>query len=318
MLRIRSTALVTLALLAVGSAWAQETRLERRVLAMGTSLGLELLGTSQASLQAASEVALAEVTRIEGAISTWRPDSVFNRLNQAQGAAVPLEAEWLGLLELVGEQARRTGGAFDPVLGALVRAWGLREGGAVPALPVLRQARRASGLRHLRLDEAQGTARLVNPAAALEEGAFGKGYALDRAAQKLKEAGATTGLLDFGGQLLAFGKAGFVSLADPRDRTRPRFSIRLENASVSTSGASARGRHILDPRSGQPCADWGSASVVAPSALEADALSTALYVMGPREGLHWATVHHVSVCFLLNDGQTRMSPAFRALAPTAL
>jgi thiamine biosynthesis lipoprotein len=239
-------------------------------------------------------------------------------LNQAHGVAVPLEREWLDLLQRVQGQSRQTGGAFDPLLWPLIQAWGLREGGLTPSETRLRQARQASGVQWLRLDPEKGTAQLLHAAAGIEEGGFGKGYALDRAAKTAKGSGATSGLLDFGGQLLAFGKTQTVSLSDPTDRLRPRLSLVLHNASLASSGTSEKGGHILNPKTGRPCPTWGSVAVIAPSGLEADCLSTALYVMGPRQGLRWATVHQIPVCFLLNNRQIRMSPAFRALAPTTL
>lgn len=317
MIRFRSQASITLALLGAGSLMAQaQEPLRREVLAMGTRLTLVLQGATPSQLQTAGETALAEVARIEAAISTWREDSVFSRLNQAQGEVVSLAPEWLGLLGAAHAQAARTRGAFDPVMGALVEAWGLRAGGRRPRPEALHLARVASGYRHLRVEPARGEAWLLAPGARVEEGAFGKGYALDRMAIRLREQGITRGWLDFGGQVLALEGAPAIPVADPKDRQQPRLTVALTHASLSTSGCSQRGRHILDPRTGRPCADWGSASVVAPSAFEADCLSTALYVMGPRKGLRWATANRVAACFLLNDGRVHMTPAFRDLHPT--
>lgn len=312
---VRSAAMVTLALLGGPPVLTQVTRLERQVLAMGTTLGIDLSGPEASQLQTASEKAFDEVARIERNLSTWREDSVFSRLNQARGAAVPLEQEWLDLLRAVRVQAERTQGAFDPLLNPLVQAWGLRGKGEVPSRTALRAAREASGPHWLELDLARGTARLGHPEAGIEEGGFGKGYALDRAAGLAKGSGAQSGLLNFGGQLLGFGTSQTVSISDPTDRIRARVSLRLENASLASSGTSEKGRHILNPRTGDPCPAWGSVSVVASSGLEADCLSTALYVMGPRLGLRWAVAHQVSACFVPNNGRIRMSPAFRALAP---
>ncbi len=325
MLRIRSHALLTLALLGAASAGSGEVApvrspsgvLERRVLAMGTTFSLRLEGPEHL-LEGASEGALAEVVRIEGALSTWREDSAFAALNAAGGREVRLDREWLDLLAAALRQTERTDGCFDPVLMSLLRAWKVREGTRFPGAAALRRARAAAGVRLLSLDAAAGTARLLHPEAGVEEGAFGKGYALDCALFKLREAGVPSGLLDFGGQLLAFGPASPVSLADPKDRARPRLSLMLKEASLSTSGASERGLHILDPRTGRPRTAWGSASALAPTGFEADCLSTALFVMGPVAGLRWASAHGVAACFLLNDGRIRMSPAFKALAPTIL
>lgn len=306
--------LVLLALLpALAGAAAEAPVQDRAVLAMGTELRLHLEGPGD--LGAASEAALAEAARIEAACSTWDPGSAWSRLNAAQGRPVAMEAEWLELLGRMKAWQARTDGAFDPVLMALMRAWGIREGGRTPAHEVLMEARWASGADLLELNRNTGLTRLAHPAAGVEEGGFLKGYALDR----MRRVAATpSGLLDFGGQLLAWGKAVPVSVADPRDRQRPRLTFLLREASLSGSGTSERGRHILDPRTGEPCPAWGSTAVVAADALTADVLSTALYVLGPETGPAWAERQGVAAAFLLHDGTVRMTPAFRSLHPTLI
>ncbi len=291
---------------------------ERTVLAMGTRLTLRLEGTSDAKLTEAAQAALAEVAHIEGATSTWRSDSLWSRLNAAKGEARSLDPEWIQLLTRAQAWSRETGGAFDPVLGALLKAWGIREGGRRPTAEELTRARVASGVSNLRLDVQAGTAQLLDPEAGLEEGAFLKGYALDAARRVAEAQGATTGHLDFGGQLLAWGRATEVEVAHPRDRQRAVVRLRLKNASLSTSGCSERGNHILDPRSGEPCPNWGAVSVVSPSALDGDLLSTALYVLGPDRGLAWAEARGIAALFLPNHGPARMTTAFRILNPTFL
>ncbi|WP_257313257.1 FAD:protein FMN transferase [Geothrix fuzhouensis] len=287
--------------------------LDRQVLAMGTELRLHLEGPGD--LGRASEAALAEAARIEGACSTWDPASAWSRLNAAQGRPVALDREWLDLLAQMKTWQARTDGAFDPVLMSLMQAWAIRAGGRTPTPEALAAARRASGASLLSLDRTTGTASLTRPDAGVEEGGFLKGYALNR----MRQAAATpVGLLDFGGQLLAWGAPVDASVADARDRQQPRLSFLLHNASLSSSGTSERGRHILDPRTGEPCPAWGSTAVVAADALTADVLSTALYVLGPDAGLAWAERQGVAAAFLLNDGTVRMSPVFRALHPTLI
>lgn len=285
--------------------------LDRAVLAMGTQLKVHLEGVGASG--AASEAALREAARIEAACSTWDPDSLWSRLNRAGGRAVPLDAEWLDLLAEAQAWQICTEGAFDPVMGAPMRLWGVREGShRQPPAAEVERASQASGAGLLVLDRKAGTARLLDPAAAVEEGGFLKGYALDR---MRAASGAPVGLLDFGGQLLAWGRPVEVAIADPRDRLRPRLSLVLKDASLSCSGTSERGRHILDPRTGRPCPAWGSVAVVAPEGLTADILSTALYVLGPERGLAWADRHSTAAAFLLNDGTLRQSAAFRSLHP---
>jgi thiamine biosynthesis lipoprotein len=287
--------------------------MDRSVLAMGTELRLHLEGPGD--LGRASEWALTESARIEAACSTWNPASAWSRLNAAQGTHVPLALEWMELLGQVKAWTLRTEGAFDPVLMALMKVWGIREGGRTPGPEALSAARGASGVGLLELDVGHGTARLLNPMAGIEEGGFLKGYALDA---MRKMAGVPSGWIDFGGQVLAWGRPFRVDIADPQDRQLTRCTVLLKAASLSCSGTSERGRHILDPRSGEPCPAWGSTAVVMADALSADVLSTALYVLGPEAGPIWAERHDVAAAFLLNDGSVRMTRAFRALNPTLM
>lgn len=272
-------------------------RLERSVYSMGTVLNIEVEGPSSELLQTATEAAVREVERIEAACSTWRRDSSWSRLNQARGAEVPLDREWLELLSTVLSWTRRTDGAFDPVLGALLRAWGTRTGGRTPSADELARARAASGAALLSLDPEKGVARLGHPDAALDEGGFLKGYALDRMARLLEAGGVHDALLDFGGQLLVLGRLRLVALSAPEDRHRATLGFLLPPGSLSSSGTSEHGRHIIDPHSGQRSPAWGSVSVVAADGLTADILSTALFVLGPDRGLLWANANDVAAVF---------------------
>lgn len=287
--------------------------LERETLAMGTTLSLQVEGGSRAT-----EAMLAEVARIETACSTWRSDSVWSRLNGAQGAPHPMDPEWIRLLFKVQSWSHQTGGAFDPVMSSLIRVWRTREGGRIPSSQELIEARAASGSALLRLDMQASTARLLHPNAGLEEGGFLKGYALDAIRHIAQQHAVRTGLLNFGGQLLAWGGAVEVEVAHPSQRQKALLRIQLRNASLSTSGCSERGRHILDPRTGALCPDWGAVSVIADTGLEGDVLSTALFVLGPKCGPAWAESHRIAAVFLPHQGPIRMTTPFQTLNPTFL
>ena len=281
--------------------------LDRAALSMGTRLSVHLEGPGD--LAAASEAALSEADRIERACSTWRPYSAWSRLNaEGHGNLAP---EWIHLLKTAKAWSGRMEGAFDPALGRLVAAWGARMGGRTPSRGELAEARRASGSAHLFLE---GSVVRLTDGAWIEEGGFVKGYALDRMADTLKNRGVVSGLLNFGGQILAFGRARTVSIADPVQRDRPRFSLQLKDASLACSGDSERGRHLLDPRTGRPCEPWGEVAIVAASGFDADVLSK-LFVLGPDRGLVWADAHGVAAVFIPNTGVPRLSRAFRALHP---
>lgn len=277
---------------------------------MGTRLRLHLEGPGD--LSAASEAAFGEASRIEGTCSTWIPGSAWSRLNATgQGNLAP---EWIALLTEAKAWSGRLEGAFDPVLGRLIATWGAREGGRVPSAQEVDAARQASGVAHLQIS---GDRVILTDGAWVEGGGFVKGYALDRMAGLLKARGISSGLLDFGGQLLAFGRPRAVSIADPVNRDLPRIKLQLQDASLACSGDAVRGKHLLDPRRGQPCEAWGEVAVVAGRGFDADVLSK-LFVLGPDAGLAWANAHGVAAAFLPNTGVPSLSRAFLALHPVLI
>ncbi len=269
---------------------------ERRISSMGTVLEVALAAPSRERGLDASERAIREIRRVEDLLTTWR-DSPLSRINAAPvGAAVTLDGELSGLLAATFAWAARTDHAFDPTVMPLVRAWDLRGAGRLPAPAELAAALAATGTGRFRFAARGRILARLDAAAGIEEGAWGKGYALDRSVEKLGDVDGA--LLDLGGQVAARGKDGSghdwsISIADPRRRDRPVLALRLSNAGASTSGDSERGRvvdgrrigHLIDPRNGEPAEDFGSVTVIAPSALDADILSTAFFVLGPEGGL---------------------------------
>lgn len=277
---------------------AQPAFAERRVGVMGTILDVAVVADGREAALAATEAAIIEIRRIEDLLTTWR-DSPLLRLNDAPvGKEIPLEAELAGLLAEVLPWATKTEAAFDPTVAPLMRAWDLRGAGRIPSPEQLSAARASTGADHFRVDCERRTAVRLVGGAGIDEGAWGKGYALDRAVDRLAAAGARGALIDLGGQVLARGRdaAGrtwTISIAHPRQRERPIVTLAIEDASASTSGNSERGRdvagrrigHELDPRTGEPAPDFGSVTVVSASGLTADILSTAFFVLGPEKGL---------------------------------
>ncbi len=246
-----------------------------------------------------------------------------------------MTAELFNLLKKVFEWRERTGGAFDPAVAPLVRAWGLRSGGRIPGLAELLAARQATGPSLFSFEESCSSVFRRDSAAGIDEGAWGKGWALDRAAATMRAAGAVSGLLDLGGQILAFGEEASVDVADPLERNRTVAALRLKDASASTSGNSERGLvvdgrrigHLLDPRTGEPARDFGSVTVVAKDGLTADVLSTAFYVLGEKEGLALSQrlraegVAHETLFFLEGEEgralRVSMSPGMKRLIEPA-
>ena len=311
-----------LLLAACASTPARTATVERRVMSMGTSLDLAVEAADRGAALAASEKAVEALERAEARLSTWREDTELARLNRAPAGEPqrlsPALARDLAAAKRCWEE---TAGAFDPGVGALVRAWGLRTGGRRPDEAERRAAMAAGDFSSLRLEDGgiavRGRGDLV-----LEEGGWGKGAGLGDALATLREAGVSRASLDFGGQVAVLGAGWRIPVADPRRRERQVAVLSIDGGSVSTSGNSERGivvdgvrlGHILDPRTGEPAPDFGSLTVWTDDPLRADCLSTGLYVLGPEWALAWADAHPgVEVLVLRTDGDR-----LRALASPGL
>lgn len=289
------TLFVAVLLSAPMAAAAPVERVERVVGVMGTTLVVAIEAESRPLALAASERAIRAVEAVERRLSTWTQASELARLNAAPvGEPFGLSGELATDLTRALELRRITGGAFDPGVGALVRAWGLRTGGRQPDPAQIAACLAIGGLDALELEDGRAVRR--HPGLVLEEGAFGKGVGLDAALAAL--ALTTWGevhlvVLDLGGQVLVANGTHALSVADPRDRRRAVIGFEIERGSVATSGNSERGimvggeprSHVLDPRTGAPAPDFGSMTVWAGDAMTADALSTGLFVLGPVAGV---------------------------------
>jgi thiamine biosynthesis lipoprotein len=251
--------------------------------------------------------ALDLVDEIEGMITVYRDSSDLARVNAGAAAGWhTVGPDLLALLLLARDLHERTGGGFDMAAGSLVRTWGfLRRQGRTPAAEDLTRARAAAGMRWVEIDERASRVRFLRDGVELNPGAIGKGWALDRVIERLAAAGVANVLVHGGAssvraagtqgpcQSAQSARRGWpVGVRHPLRPGRRLATVMLEDRALGTSGSGTqffveRGRrlgHILDPRSGLPAEGVLSATVVAPTAAEADALSTALYVLGP-EGL---------------------------------
>ncbi len=282
---------------------------ERTVHLMGTWATLVARAPDRVAGLQALERMVRVIERTEASLSTWRNDSVLSALNRHPvDEPFALPAPLCGLWPRLARWHRVTGGAFDPAVGRLVEAWGLRAGGAVPASDVLRAAREATGFAHFRFDAE--TCRVTRRAdATLDAGAFGKGEALRRMVRAPSEG--LPWMVDFGGQIAVGAHpaaAGWpVAVAHPARRHQPALELVLVAGSLATSGASERvgvveGQsvtHILDPRTGRPVEHAESVTVWHEDPLAADVLSTALYVMGADAGMEYAERDGIAALFLI-------------------
>jgi FAD:protein FMN transferase len=266
-------------------------RLGWRAMATGWQI---LLPYADAPLDAARE-AFELLDELEDQLTVYRDHSEVSRLNRlAASQPVRLEPRLFDLLTLAQQITRDTDGAFDVAAGALIKAWGFFRGPKrVPPEGERREVMERVGMRLVELDPALQTARFLRDGVEINLGAIGKGYALDRMAEALAKIPAA---LLHGGSSSVYakgdphgGRRGWrVRLRHPWLPGRTVAEVWLRDRALGTSAATFQyleheGKklgHVLDPRTGWPASGVASASVVAPSAAVADALSTAFYVGG--------------------------------------
>jgi thiamine biosynthesis lipoprotein len=243
--------------------------------------------------------ALDLIEQLEAQMTVYRDSSELAHVNRSAAAGPEcVEPRLFPLLERAVELHRETQGAFDITSGPLTKVWGFyRRQGSIPSEHDLQAALAKVGSERLKLDSQARTVRFLAQGIELNLGAIGKGYALDRAAEALLAAGVHD-FLWHGGQssVLARGsRAGgtggwLVGVRHPLRTERMVAEIRLRDRALGTSGSGTqffrhRGKrygHILDPRTGMPAEGVFSATVLAPTAADADALATACYVLGPE------------------------------------
>lgn len=255
--------------------------------------------------EAALDHALDRVDALERLWSPWIASSDVARVNAAGGAAVPVAAETIALASRSLALCRASGGTFDPTFFALHGLWQLDARPFRPPTPAAIRARLdAVGCHQLEIDPPRRTLRLRHPGARLHFGANAKGTALDAAAAVLREAGLRDFVVDGGGDLVVSGQGPQgpwrVGVQDPNAARGTNLgAVALGDGGVATSGDYERGvthqgrryHHLLDPRTGRPASQSRQVSVVVPAGPhageEADALATALFVLGPRQGRRW-------------------------------
>lgn len=244
--------------------------------------------------------ALDLVDLLEEELSVYRETSVISRLNrEAHEAPQAVEPELFGLLEHSVQLSRLSDGAFDITSAPLSELWGFhRREGRLPSQSQIAETLEHVGYRHLELDARQQTVKYGTDRLQVNLGSIGKGYSLDRCERQLSEQGLSDFLMHGGhSSVLARGNRDAPGIQDrgwkievrhPRQPDRVLGQLWLRDQALGTSGAAnqyfhhqgKRYGHILDPRTGQPADGVLSATVLAPSAAEADALATACVVLG--------------------------------------
>ena len=278
-------------------------RAEGSIDAMGTAFTVAAYGDDRGKLEAAIAQALEEARRLDHMLSNYRPDSEWSEVNRLAGEqAVPVSKELFQLLAACVEYSRQSEGAFDISVGPLMKVWGFYKGsGHLPHRAEVRGALADVGYRNILLDPKNQTVRFARKGVELDPGGIGKGYAVDRMAELLRENNINSGIVSGGGSsIYAIGappgeKGWKVEIKNPKDPSKSAATLFLKDESMSTSGNYekffyAEGKlysHIMDPRTGFPSEGMLSTSVIAPRTIDTEAWSKPYYILGPK----WAAKH---------------------------
>lgn len=277
-----------------------------------------------------------ELAKMEAVFSRWTDTSELSRFNAAPAGTWELSDDLWDLLVAALDLGDDTSGAFDPTLGALIDLWGFGPGGRRPVLTPtpdeaeIEAATAVSGWMKLRLNR-EARAAVQPGGMKLDLSGMAKGLALERMSRRLSGMGATSHLIDFDGDvkgrgLRPDGRPWSVTLPPlPGPATRP-LVVACADLAVATSTVFRKGfrhgprvvSHLIDGRSGRAVdVDTVAVTVLHPNAVRADALSTALIVMGRYEGFDWAEEAGVAAVFVNDDprGRTvRLTSAAEAMA----
>lgn len=271
---------------------------------MGTMAQVLIVGKDSLATVGPVEAARRALGRVDSLMSNWTQTSEVARINrEAATATVTVEPQVAAVLAEAVSVGRATQGAMDITVEPLVRAWGFI--GGPKRVPTPAEASAAAdliGWHHLSYDREQHTLRFDRPGVRIDLGGIAKGHGVDCAAESLLAHGVRDALVDVSGNMRALGApAGAahwrIGIRDPRDRVKSLGRVALSGRAIATSAnyeqfVAQDGRrygHILDPRTGRPADGMLAVTVIAPTAMAADAWDTGLFVLGPQEARRIAT-----------------------------
>jgi thiamine biosynthesis lipoprotein len=289
-----SIAVVVAAAAATSRASSPSLATQSRLL-MGTLCEVQVYHDDPAAARAAATAALDAMERADELLSNYKPGSELSAMNRG-AARAPFHAssELFDFVRQCARYHRATDRAFDPTVGPLVRVWGFQTTHpAKPSDTAIANAKERSGFEQVTIDDDARTIAYRTDGVEIDPGGIGKGYAVDKAVDVLRQRGMRSALVSAGGSTLyAIGTppgrlAWTIAVNNPNDPAEPFAFVSLRDTSLSTSGVSERsvhagGRryaHVFDPRTGDPVEHMCQATVVAPTGTASDALTKAAFVL---------------------------------------
>jgi len=300
---------------------------------MGTFARIVAVAKGERQAKRCIEAGFGELVRIDKMMSDYKPDSELSKVNrEAFNKPVKVSPELFEILQISVDYSRLSSGVFDITVGPLVDLWHKAgETNSVPDENTLAATKARVGFEKLILDANAETIRFAVDGMRLDLGGIGKGYAVDKAVRAMKRKGAIAGMVDSGGNIRCFGKptnrdAWLVGIQDPNVENlsagvdnEPLMVLKLMDCSVATSGdyrrfVTVEGKkvsHIIDTNTATGARKMASDTIITKIATDADALSTAVNVLGPEKGLALIESLPDTECILITSG-----PEFRVIKST--
>jgi thiamine biosynthesis lipoprotein len=236
-----------------------------------------------------------ELVRLDSLLNYFSENSLVTELNRTSRIKAP--GDIIYLVQLSDSVSRLTGGLFDITVAPLLQAWGFYdEDNRIPGPTEIQDALKKVGYRRLRI---KNDSLVVDPGVKVDFGGIAQGFAADRVVLILRQRHVRSAIIDIGGEVLVIGRSPEgrpwrVGIRNPRGKGIIE-TLQMEDSAVSTSGDyekffivnDKRYPHIIDPRTGQPAQNFSSVTIIAKDAAYADAISTAVAVMGADDGINF-------------------------------
>lgn len=303
---------------------------------MGTAWTAKLAGALESGMATKAEAAVAAaLAGVVDRMSAHLAMSELGRFNRhASTEPFAVSRETLEVFALARTVSEETGGAFDVTIAPAVDAWGFGPAGrsGLPSSQDLARLAATIDFRHVTIDAKAGTLAKSHPGVRADLSGVAKGYGVDLAARSLEALGSKDHLVEAGGEVRAKGtnaegRPWRIGIERPDRQAREAFLIvPLADLAMATSGdyriffehEGRRYSHEIDPSTREPVrGNLASVSVVSADCARADALATALFVMGGKRGYEWAADHGEAACLIVRGAEGRLeerrTPAFAKL-----
>ena len=292
---------------------------------MGTIARIMVTAENAQQANEAIDAAFDKIFQVDELMSDYDPNSQLSQVNQnAFDSPITVDEALFEVLAAARSYSSTSDGAFDVTIGPVVQLWrNAKEDNTTPTPEAIAKAKEAVGHENLILDTENRTVQFAKDGMSLDLGGIAKGYAIDKAVEVLQNAGVKGAMVDIGGDLRCFGTPAngkqhwFIGLQDPKNEEGILLKLNMDEMAVATSGDYRRFvmiddqkySHIVNPATADSAADLSSVTLIATTAMAADALATAVTVLGSEKGLALVETLDESEAFIIqsNDGKLKKS-----------